>query len=325
MLFSVIVPVYGVEKYLRQCIDSILGQTFSDFELILVDDGSTDNCPAICDEYAVKDKRINVIHKENEGVVIARQTGVENAKGEYLVFVDGDDYVALNCLELINEHIGVDVVRFGYIRETKNGVVKCPLPERKGYYSRENIENEIFHKLIQTEDAKYFSPAVWGSAFRKELFESNMLKDSSLSIGEDGACVIPSIYNAQSMYIMEDCLYYYRLNLSSATKGGKVFKWEGPEIIARHLAAKINLSEFDFQEQLYRKTVHELFSVVVSQFNRKEKSVIIRKEIDQNLQNSFYCETIEKAEFRHSIKAELMLLALRHRWYNLIKMYGKLK
>ena len=89
---SVIVPVYNVEKYLRRCIDSILAQTFTDFELILVDDGSPDNCGAICDEYAARDARVRVIHKENGGVSSARNAGLDAATGEYVAFVDGDDY-----------------------------------------------------------------------------------------------------------------------------------------------------------------------------------------------------------------------------------------
>lgn len=90
---SVIVPVYKVEKYLRACIDSILAQTFTDFELILIDDGSPDNCGAICDEYAEKDARIRVFHKENGGVSSARNLGIERSRGEWIAFVDSDDWV----------------------------------------------------------------------------------------------------------------------------------------------------------------------------------------------------------------------------------------
>lgn len=91
---SCIVPVYNVEKYLRRCVDSILAQTFTDFELILVDDGSPDGCPAICDEYAEKDSRVRVIHQENKGVSAARNAGLDMARGEYVCFVDGDDEVS---------------------------------------------------------------------------------------------------------------------------------------------------------------------------------------------------------------------------------------
>ena len=91
MLFSVIVPIYNIEKYIRRCIDSVLLQSFTDFELILVDDGSPDRCGAICDEYAKKDERIKVIHKENGGLVSARQAGIKVASGDYIFHLDGDD------------------------------------------------------------------------------------------------------------------------------------------------------------------------------------------------------------------------------------------
>ena len=99
MLFSVIVPIYSIEKYIRRCIDSVLLQSFTDFELILVDDGSPDRCGAICDEYAKKDERIKVIHKENGGLVSARQAGIKVASGDYIFHLDGDDAVLPDALE----------------------------------------------------------------------------------------------------------------------------------------------------------------------------------------------------------------------------------
>lgn len=104
-IISVIVPVYNVEKYLPRCIDSILAQTFTDFELILVDDGSPDNCGAICDEYAAKDKRVRVIHKSNGGVSSARNAGLDAASGEYVTFVDSDDYIAEDRLKQMHSSI----------------------------------------------------------------------------------------------------------------------------------------------------------------------------------------------------------------------------
>ena len=101
MKFSVVVPIYNVEKYLNKCVESILNQTYKDFELILVDDGSPDHCPEICDEYAERDARVRVIHKENEGLVAARNTGIKEAKGEYICYVDGDDWIANNLLETV--------------------------------------------------------------------------------------------------------------------------------------------------------------------------------------------------------------------------------
>ena len=111
---SVIVPVYSAEKYLHRCVDSILAQTFTDFELILVDDGSPDNCGAICDEYARKDSRVHVIHQENQGQAAARNYGIEAATGEWVCFIDSDDEVHAQMLELLyhaitDGHIGISM------------------------------------------------------------------------------------------------------------------------------------------------------------------------------------------------------------------------
>ena len=100
-LISVIVPVYNVERYLRQCIESITNQSYKNLQIILIDDGSKDNSGKICDEYAEKDKRVEVIHKENTGVSAARNTGLDNAKGEWITFVDADDWVEKNFCEIL--------------------------------------------------------------------------------------------------------------------------------------------------------------------------------------------------------------------------------
>lgn len=112
-LISVIVPVYNVEPYLRKCVDSILNQTYRNLEVILVDDGSPDVCPAICDEYAAMDNRVRVIHKENEGQAIARNTALENATGDYVTFVDADDWIDLQLYEKVMRYAPFDVALFG--------------------------------------------------------------------------------------------------------------------------------------------------------------------------------------------------------------------
>jgi len=118
---SVIVPVYKVEKYIHRCVDSILGQTFTDFELILVDDGSPDNCPAICDEYAAKDGRVRVVHKQNGGLSSARNAGLEIANGKYILFCDSDDYVSTDWCEQFVQKISdtEDNYIFGGMRTVK--------------------------------------------------------------------------------------------------------------------------------------------------------------------------------------------------------------
>lgn len=324
--FSIIVPVYNAEKYLKQCIESILNQTYTNFELILVDDGSPDRCPVICDEYAASDNRIRVIHKENNGVSMARQDAISIAQGEYLVFVDADDCITKDCLEEIVAHDGVDVIRYGHNVENSNGKITINLPlEREGYFSKEDIEKEIFSYLIQGPCANYYCQSLCAHAFKRELFVENMLKDKRVMIGEDGACVMPCIYNANSLYCIQKCLYNYNYNDSSATKGKKVFPWNDPITVAKHLSEKINIDTYDFKEQLDRKIVHELFSVVLSQFNRDEAYSVIKREILSQLEMSPYKEAIENAKFKNSKRAAAMMFALRCKQIWLIRLYAKIR
>ena len=137
--FSVIVPIYKVEKYLNKCIDSILKQTFQDFELILVDDGSPDKCPKICDEYAKKDKRVRVIHKENAGLVAARNTGIKEAKGDYICYVDGDDWISENLLQTVwskaVSKYDVEMVVYSAVRQFTDTQEQLPKSVPEGLYA----------------------------------------------------------------------------------------------------------------------------------------------------------------------------------------------
>lgn len=171
-LISIIVPVYKVEKYLKKCVDSILAQTYRNIEVILVDDGSPDNCPGICEEYSNKDSRIVVIHKENGGLSDARNAGLDIAQGEYISFVDSDDYVASNMCEVLLNAAQIndaDVALCNYARvnedyeEIENKVIQKYAIDKK--YSRE----EFIHELIQPYGGYYV--VVWNKLYRKSIFQ----------------------------------------------------------------------------------------------------------------------------------------------------------
>ena len=151
-LLSVIVPAYNVESYLEQCVDSILKQTFTDFELILVDDGSPDRCPQICDSYAKKDTRVQVIHKENGGLVSARKAGLIASMGTYVTYVDGDDWIEPDMYEvLLTAAIGqeADMVVSGLLHDDgkQTTPVRCNLPA--GVYKNERLK-ELYAKALYT-------------------------------------------------------------------------------------------------------------------------------------------------------------------------------
>ena len=176
ILLSIIVPVYNVGSFLPKCIDSIISQTFTDFELILVDDGSTDNSVEICDAAAKKDSRVRVIHKENGGVVSARKAGLSVAVGKYAGYVDGDDWIDKHMYEhMVNamEKYNCDMVMCDVEHENKS----VPLSSGSthinisgGYYNREQLENNVFPKMIYTGVFYKFGiyPVIWNKLYKRE-------------------------------------------------------------------------------------------------------------------------------------------------------------
>ena len=183
---SVIVPVYKVEPYLRRCVDSVLEQTYQDFELILVDDGSPDNCGAICDEYAAKDPRIRVIHKENGGASSARNAGLDTAKGTFIAFVDGDDRILPSLLsEALSGIEGYDSVCFNYHRENLSGQIESTSSYPACVYRWGN-EKELFWFLFSSYFSYCCGFAVWNRLFRKRIIDRHRIRfEPHASYAED--------------------------------------------------------------------------------------------------------------------------------------------
>lgn len=202
-MISVIVPIYKVEKYLKRCVDSLLAQSYSYFELILVDDGSPDNCGNICEEYAAKDKRIRVIHKENGGLSDARNAGLRIAKGEYIAFVDSDDWVATNYLEVLLKVIELtdsDICECEVLKTTGE-IEKYKKSDEKytSYSSEKALELLICDQILH----QY----VWN-----KLYKRSCLKDIPFAVGkinEDEFWTYQVFGNARQITKIPDVLYYY--------------------------------------------------------------------------------------------------------------------
>ena len=217
-LISVIVPVYNVEEYIRECIESVLNQTFEDYELILVDDGSPDRCGLICDEYAKRDKRIRVIHKENSGVSNARNAGLDAACGKYVYFMDSDDYIVPDLLEKAVNHMetGLDMLVFNFWEKHENGEELPNIFPEYGEFSIHTSEERLAflkYKLL----AYKINWAPWNRVFVREIIEKNHLRfeDYRKIIAEDlyfSFCYCAHISN---ILVIEDRLYIYRLRGNS--------------------------------------------------------------------------------------------------------------
>lgn len=211
---SIIVPVYQVEKYIRQCVDSILAQTFTDFELILVDDGSTDKSGEICDEYAKVDGRVKVIHQTNGGLSSARNSGMDHAKGKYFMFIDSDDFIAPNMVECLYKSINeqcadIAVCNFMYYFE-----------ENKHKCFNTNIEFEILHSedvFFNRKNERNFGiwTVAWNKLYKKEPFERIRFRMGKYHEDEFWANDIYQL-NAKIVAIPE-CLYFYRQRNNSIT------------------------------------------------------------------------------------------------------------
>lgn len=324
MKFSVVVPIYKVEKYLKECVDSLLGQTFKDFELILVDDGSPDNCPAICDNYAAADSRVRVIHKQNGGAGAARKTGVKAAQGEYILPVDGDDFVESNMLERVNEILSeksYDIVCFGYQRFPS--AEKTVYSFREGGYDKKQLESEIYPSLVTGVDGKRFPPSVWGKAFKRELVTPVQLSvPDEIRIGEDTCVTCTTLYLAESMYYLHEPLYKYRVENESMTRGKKnLFSWDEP-LLRGEFYLKY-LPENEFGGQIARITAHSFFNVAVTVV-RVKKYREAKREIKQKLSEEKVRAVLRRAKFKGNFKEKLALYCLRNRSVFLIKLISKI-
>lgn len=214
---AVVVPVYNVEKYIGKCIESIMNQTYSNLEIILVDDGSTDFSGQICEEYQKKDSRIRTIHQKNKGLLDARYVGVSVADCEYITFVDGDDWISTHTYGTMAEYLGddIDVVACGIIRylDEYNQYLDLNIISNGKYY-KEEIEKTVLPGMIwNSEKGKFgLDPSLCIKLMKRELLMNQLKKVKSLEIyyGEDSAVTYPMIKEAKSMVVLDKCMYYHR-------------------------------------------------------------------------------------------------------------------
>lgn len=178
---SIIVPIYNVEKYLDRCMQTLINQTLKDIEIIMVDDGSPDNCPQMCDNYAKRDNRIKVIHKKNGGLSDARNAGLNIATGEYVAFIDSDDFTSLNAYEnLYNvaQNGDYDIVYAGFVRHNEKGnIIKC-FTFNKEYIGTNiiNFLSEMLYHGRPKNDEEEICMSVWNAIYRKRIIDDNNIK-----------------------------------------------------------------------------------------------------------------------------------------------------
>ena len=215
---SIIVPVYNVEPYIKRCMESIISQTYTDFECILIDDGSTDNSSAICDEYAQKDGRFVAIHKQNGGVSSARNTGLDIAKGEYVIFTDPDDYIAEDTLMVAMQQMqeGFDFVSWNYVTVNKSDEVLWNRGYENKLYdiSSEKLWLDTVTKEILTNNIGW---EIVNKIFKKSRIEENNLRfDTNMKIGEDLYFLLRYLLFSKNIKTIDFDGYFYVIRENSA-------------------------------------------------------------------------------------------------------------
>ena len=215
---SVIVPIYNIEDYVRRSVESIIKQTYNNLEIILVDDGSTDDSGKLCDEYKHSDKRIKVIHKKNGGLVSARKAGIIEATGTYAAYVDGDDWIEENIYaELVKKIKDADVIVTGVTRDYIDFCVCETNKIPEGIYKK-NALNDIYKSMIY--NGKFYErglqPHVFNCLFKRELLLKNQIAvPDEINVGEDAACLYPALLDADKIVLSNDSYYHYVMRENS--------------------------------------------------------------------------------------------------------------
>ncbi len=315
MFFSVIVPIYNIEKYLNRCIDSVLSQTFADFELILVDDGSPDNCPEICDEYAQKDRRVKVVHKKNGGLVSARQAGISVSKGDYIFNLDGDDAITPDALMSAYQIIldtNADMVSFSYRIYTDDKL--CQVVDdlaEEGLYDKERLEKEIYPNLLSNKNMHNLFYFLWGKAIKRELaVKYQMNLPTSIIMGEDACCTTPCYLDANLVYMSKKPIYLYTVRGDSITTSFKIIQ------ISQIAQAVDYLKNLDvkkpayFDELLSRYSCFLCFAILAAAAEGGYFGEI--KGIKQAVLGSLHKEEIKKAYFENiTVKSKIAIFLLK--------------
>ena len=282
ILISVIVPVYKVEQYLSKCIDSIIHQTYQHLEIILVDDGSPDRCGEICDEYAAKDSRIKVIHKENAGVNEARITGFKGSKGEYITFVDADDYISPLYVErlynpILEENIDMSCVQWTIVK--RNHLIKDKRI-RQGFFNRQGIEDILKKDFLfdYKQDTTAFNLGLCCKMIKRKYLVGAMEQAEGLWMGEDLISNLCLLYSISSMCILDEFLYYYVQHGKQSTRSGSLNAWIN-QVEQWNRILKVDINRYLESQLPYRILMQTKFFVR----NNVEDSKIKAKTFAQNM------------------------------------------
>lgn len=324
---SVIVPVYKVENYLDRCITSLVNQTYSNIEIILVDDGSPDNCPQICDEWKCKDDRIFVLHKSNGGLTSARIYGLERATGEYILFVDSDDYVELNMVELMMEKMIIfnpDLVMCSYFQECKDTCNEYCF-NFSGLLEKKDIFDKYILPITQSGLKQNKVPGFMCiRLFKREFIKLDFFYDENKVFTEDDVFNVLYALDCKAIYVMDKALYHYIYNsssLSNTYREGKFEMWCNRAKVFENAFAEHNIKvsktdiSFIYLPSVFSEINNSAIKLNYHDYKSKMKSMLK----DDRIKNKLNLSTIKYLGKSHA----LSFLLLKLRFFRLLFLIRK--
>ena len=274
IVLSIIIPVYNVEQYINQCIESILIQTYHDYEIILIDDGSTDSSGEICDTYAQKDSRVKVVHKINGGVSSARNIGLQMIKGKYLTFIDPDDFINIDTYEenmnIMINNSEIDILQYPFCKLHSTKYVETPTNNCQYIKGTEAI-------LSNWWSGSPIHYSIWNKIFKKEIFNHITFLEGHVS--EDTRLLVDFCKKAKTVYLSDKGLYYYRIRESSLTSNYTFDKHL--DLFYAHLSIYTELIKFPILtsqqvpafERMFRRLVQAKQSNITADLAKESKQI----------------------------------------------------
>ena len=285
-MISIVVPVYNVEKYLEKCLSSIVSQSFEDYELLLVDDGSPDRSGAIIDEWAKKDKRIRVIHKQNGGISDARNAGIEQAKGDYLCFIDSDDWIAPDMIETLYDlaiKSGADLVCCNFMQVNEQGEqLRKPATVKPGVYTQDEFWTQRFNSEV-----KIYYDVAWNKLYRRKLFES--LRYPVGLIHEDDQVLYDVVSQCNLIALTDKIGYYYVIRDNSIMRTRRSLRnLSAPDAFIHWAEMFVKEGKWSFAEEALLYGVHELLFCEYGKNGKRSKEYKAIKRRVRQLYHNMY-------------------------------------
>jgi len=334
IFFSVLIPVYNVENYLEKCVESVLCQTFQDFEIILVDDGSTDDSGKICDSLEERAVGIRVLHKNNEGLMMARRAGIELAQGEYLVFLDSDDSWVNNALQIIFDNYNkyqCDLLIYNYTREETNSCVKNPAAfTSETIFKEDNRKDFLLCALGRDKVNSMWIKAVKCSLMQKD--KTNYIKYAGLiyNSGEDIFQSISLYFLAEKIVYIDEALVHYNVSVpTSITASFNIKKFESLEVIYyKKLEYLQNYGYFDADivELISMTTLNKVIHLLLTNLNNCKINKSDKIEFINDIRSRKWIENLlVKVKYKKLYRRNrIIALLLVYKKYELVYIYMKL-